>query len=210
MIAAIVPAAGRSERMGRPKLLLPIGGQTVIARLIGALRGGGADPVVVVVPPASIAGAAELAVVAEQGGACVVVADPPPPEMRVSVERGLDRLRQMADPKTLLLAPGDSPGITAALVAGVVARARAEPDAIVIPTWQGRRGHPIALPWAVAAEIPGLPRGVGINALVAHYPERTVTLQVDDPRMLDDLDSPDDYVRWTGRDRDREGMDGSR
>jgi molybdenum cofactor cytidylyltransferase len=202
MIAAIVPAAGRSERMGRPKLLLSIGGQTVIARVITALRAGGADPVVVVVPPATVTGAADLAIEAGQGGAWVVVAEPPPPEMRASVERGLERLRQTAAPKTLLLAPGDSPGMTSALVARVVARAQAEPEAIVIPAWQGRRGHPIALPWPLAAEIPGLPPGMGINALVARYRDRVVTFEVDDPKMLDDLDSPDDYQRWIDRDRD--------
>ena len=56
-IAAIVPAAGRSERMGRPKLILPIGGATVIARVVAALRQGGAEPVVVVAPPAEAPGA---------------------------------------------------------------------------------------------------------------------------------------------------------
>src|SRR3954469_5255698 len=113
MIAAIVPAAGKSVRMGRPKLLLPIDGRTVIARVVAALGEGGADPVVVVVA----AGASALADEAEQAGACVVVADPPPAEMRASVERGLDRLQAPGMPPfaTVLLAPGDSPGIDADL-----------------------------------------------------------------------------------------------
>src|SRR5215468_2464915 len=51
-VAAIVPAAGRSVRMGRPKLVLTIGGQTVLARVVKALRAGGAGRVVVVAPPA--------------------------------------------------------------------------------------------------------------------------------------------------------------
>src|SRR5262245_32839666 len=111
MIAAIVPAAGRSERMGRPKLLLPVGGTSLIARVVAALRGGGADLVIVVVAPPGLAGAEALAAEAEQGGACVVVADPPPRDMRASVERGLDRLEQGnaqgSPPSTLLLTPGD-------------------------------------------------------------------------------------------------------
>ena len=86
MIAAIVPAAGRSERMGRPKLILPIGGLSVIARVTSALRQGGADPVLVVVPPAAVPGASALAAEAARAGACVVVAEPPPPDMRASVE----------------------------------------------------------------------------------------------------------------------------
>jgi len=214
MIAAIVPAAGRSERMGRPKLILPIGGLSMIAHVTSALRQGGADPVVVVVPPAAVAGAPALAAEAARAGGCVVVAERPPPDMRASVECGLDHLaqRRLPPPATFLLAPGDSPGISAELVARIVARAKAEPDAIVIPQSQGRRGHPIALPWSLAAEIRSLPGNVGINALVARHAARVVTLDVADPAALADLDTPDDYRRWTTPPRDpgRGGMDAAR
>jgi molybdenum cofactor cytidylyltransferase len=199
-IAAIVPAAGRSERMGRPKLLLPVGGLSVIARVVAALRDGGAATVVVVVPPETSPGASALAAEAEQAGACVVVADPPPPDMRSSVGRGLDHLCEMpAPPSTLLIAPGDSPGIDAALVARVIDRARSAPDSIVVPKSRGRRGHPLALPWSLADEIRTLPEGVGINTLVARHADRVVALDVDDPDAFDDLDTPDDYRRWAGR-----------
>jgi molybdenum cofactor cytidylyltransferase len=214
MIAAIVPAAGRSERMGRPKLILPIGGRTVIARVITALRDGGADPIVVVVPPAAMPGAAVLADEATQAGGLVVVADPPPPDMRASVERGLERLSRMSLrlPATLLLTPADSPGISAPLVARIVARAEASACSIVIPQVHGRRGHPIALPWPLAAEIRTLPEGVGINALVARHAAEVVELELDDPDALADLDTPDDYRRWApvARDPGQEGMDGTR
>lgn len=200
MIAAIVPAAGRSERMGRPKLLLPIDGVIVIARVIDALRQGGADPVIVVVPPAEVPGAAALAAAAERAGACVVVADPPPPDMRASVERGLDRLAQLSGShSTLLLVPGDSPGIDAPLVARIIARAGEEPHSIIVPSSRGRRGHPIALPRSVLAEIRDLPAEVGINALVARHAGAVVELDVDDPDALADLDTPEDYRRWAPR-----------
>jgi len=52
VIAALVPAAGRSSRMGRPKLTLPVrGGGTVIGRVLRALRDGGAERVFLVAPP---------------------------------------------------------------------------------------------------------------------------------------------------------------
>ncbi len=82
MIAAIVPAAGRSERMGRPKLILPVGGETVIARVVAALCAGAADPVIVVVPPASAPGAIILAEEAGRAGAVVIVAAERPSDMR--------------------------------------------------------------------------------------------------------------------------------
>jgi CTP:molybdopterin cytidylyltransferase MocA len=48
---AVVPAAGRSRRMGRPKLLLPWGETTVIGATVAALHGGGIAEVVLVAPP---------------------------------------------------------------------------------------------------------------------------------------------------------------
>ena len=196
MIPAIVPAAGRSERMGRPKLILPIEGTTVIARVVSALLGGGAGPVIVVVPPADAPGAATLAEEAARAGAEVLVAADRPPDMRGSFELGFARLAEGAAATMVLLTPGDSAGITAALVAEVIARARQEPRGIVIPVVKGRRGHPVALPWHLAAAVSALPEGVGINALVALHPDEVVELLVAEPGAVDDLDTPEDYDRW--------------
>jgi molybdenum cofactor cytidylyltransferase len=196
-IAAIVPAAGRSERMGRPKLTLPLGETTVIGRVVASLRQAGIDLVVVVAPPADAPGGAALVVEAEQAGAEVVVPDERPPDMRASFERGLDRLAQTAQPRVVVLAPADSPGLTPELAARVVERAASEPDAIVIPTHAGRRGHPIALPWELALQSRTLPTGVGLNALVALNAAKVVELDAGEPGALDDLDTPEDYERWS-------------
>lgn len=198
MIAAIVPAAGLSERMGQPKLTLPIGGVPVIVRVVNALRLGGADTVVVVVAPTEQPGAIALAEEARGAGADVVVAERPPPDMRASVELALARLSGGPEPATVLLAPGDSPGISAKLVARVVAAAISAPHAIIRPEVQGRRGHPVALPWNVAVQIPRLPPDVGVNALVRAHAESLIVVEVDDPGAVADLDTPEDYERWKG------------
>ncbi len=196
MIAAVVPAAGRSERMGRPKLILTVGGVTVIARVVKALRHGGADPVIVVAPPAEEPGAALLAEHARNAGALVVVAERVPPDMRASVELGLGRLGAVGSPRTVLLVPGDSPAITPDLVAQVVNGSRGNPDRIIVPVVTGKRGHPVALPWRLASEIPHLPPGIGVNALVKSRAADVVELEVDDLGAVADLDTPEDYQRW--------------
>lgn len=207
MIAAVVPAAGRSERMGRPKLILPLGEDTVIARVIRALREGGAGTVVVVAPPSEFPGAEVLADEATRAGAVVVVADSATADMRASVELGLDRLRRgPAAPSAVLLAPGDSLGMTPELVRRIVARASAEPDSIIVPRFRGRRGHPVALPWDLAAEVRDLPTGTGVNALLTARADRVLMLDVDDPGTTADLDTPDDYRAWV--DARRDGLEG--
>lgn len=198
MIAAIVPAAGRSERMGRPKLTLPIGGVPLIVRLVNALRLGGADLVVVVVAPVDQPGASNLADAARSAGADVIVAEHPPPDMRASVEIALAHLAAGPEPATILLAPGDSPGISQELVAQVVARASADPRLIIRPEVHGRRGHPVAIPWSLATEIPRLPPDAGVNTLVRAQAESIIVLQVDDAGATADLDTPEDYERWKG------------
>lgn len=197
MIAAIVPAAGRSERMGRPKLILPIGDLTLIEHVVGALKGGGVRRIIVVTPPADAPGAAVLAERAGASGAEALVPSERPIDMRASFELGLDRLRHEAlSPSTILLVPADSPGITSGVVARILEAAETSPESILIPTYQGRRGHPIALPWRIACKVTELPLGAGINALVALHAAVVVEIDVDDPGVVDDLDTPEDYRRW--------------
>jgi len=198
MIAAIVPAAGHSERMGRPKLILRVGERTVIARVVQALLQGGADRVVVVTPPADAPGAKILACEAEDAGALVVIPEERPIDMRASFERGLDALADNPGLLTLLLAPGDSVGITPELTAQVVASAKAQPASLIVPVVQGQRGHPVAIPWPLAEEVRSLPLGVGINTLVKLHAAAVVELPVTEPGAVADLDTPEDYQRWSG------------
>jgi molybdenum cofactor cytidylyltransferase len=196
MIATIVPAAGRSERMGRPKLILAIDGLTVIARVVHALRQGGAEPVVVITPPRDAPGAGILIEEADRAGAVVVIAAVRPADMRASFELGLARLEASPCPSAVMLVPADSPGITPTLVAQLARQAGAMPQAILIPTYRGKRGHPIVLPWSLALKSRKLPEGVGLNALVALHASEVVEVEVAEPGTLDDLDTPEDYQRW--------------
>lgn len=200
MIVAIVPGAGLSERMGRPKLLLPIDGIPLIARVIRALRAGGADRVVVVGPPAERAWSGPLADAAEAEGAQLILPREQPADMRASVELGLAGIVIDDDPEVVLLTPGDAPGLGAGLVTRVIDASRQHPGQIVVPVYGGRRGHPLALPWTLAASIPQLPAGVGINALVADHAAEFVPVEAG-PEALVDLDTPEDLRRWQARGR---------
>jgi molybdenum cofactor cytidylyltransferase len=196
MIPAIVPAAGRSARMGQPKLVLPIEGQPLIGKVVHALREGGAGPIVVVAPAEMIAGAQDVADAAERAGAQVIIPRFPPPEMRCSVELGLDWLEQHGAPEAFLLAPGDSAGISAELVRLVLAALQAQPGSIIVPTHAGKRGHPVLFPWTMTATIRALPEHVGINTLMTgHAPVHL--FETPHAGALQDIDTPEDYRTWT-------------
>ena len=85
MILAVVPAAGHSSRMGRPKLALPLGDRTVLEHVVAALRDGGAAHVVVVIGPH----VPELVPLAESAGADVCRLPEATADMRATVEHGL-------------------------------------------------------------------------------------------------------------------------
>ena len=119
-----------------------------------------------------------------------------PAEMRESVELAHRVPRRNAYPEAVLLTPGDNPGLTAQIVETLLRRWAEEPASILIPRAEGRRGHPIILPWDLAQEIPTLPEHEGINALVAKHPSRVVEMDVPHPELANDLNTPEDLERW--------------
>jgi molybdenum cofactor cytidylyltransferase len=183
--------------MGRPKLILPIEGEPLIGRVITALRAGGSDLVIVVTPPAEAPGATALIDEATLRGALVVVPKAPTADMRASVELGLKRLDAGPIPAAVLLAPGDSPGLSAKLVAEVIARGRLDPTAIIVPAHDGRRGHPLLFPWFLADTIRRLPPGQGVSALLHSAAARVVPFETEDPGAFADLDTPEDYQEYS-------------
>jgi molybdenum cofactor cytidylyltransferase len=189
---AIVPACGQSTRMGRPKLLLPLGSRSVIERVVGTLRDGGARHVLVVTGPH----VPELVPLARSAGAEVLVLEEPTPDMRTTVERGLawieDRHHPAPDDRWLL-APADHPAFSANTVRELLAAGSQE--SIAIPTHDGRRGHPAVLRWRHAAGIRATPPGDGINSYLRSLAAEIVEITAGDPGVLANLDTPEDYAR---------------
>ncbi len=181
MIAAVVPAAGRSARMGRPKLLLEFDGESLIHRVVTALREGGADRVVVV-PPVDAPEAAAIAAEAAAAGAEVLVPESQPAEMRDSVELGLAVLDAEPRPTSVLLTPGDVPGITAGLVARLLDVARDHPDRHRHPDpRRPSRTSRSSCPGTIAVRVRDLPDDAGVNRLVDAHRDRLVEVSVAGP-----------------------------
>ncbi len=216
-VIAVVPAAGQSVRMGQPKLLLPWGRQTVIEAVVAALRAGGVDRVLVVVGPKMEA----LAERASAAGALIHALTAPTPDMRSTVEQGLDYLQRqklLQEKDGWLLAPADHPTLSAGIVrqllaafATELAAQRNDPlsaateeqsstgNLILVPMYQGQRGHPLLVSARCIPALLALPPDQGINALLHHPTMRVREVPCDDPAILDDLDTPLDYARLQER-----------
>jgi molybdenum cofactor cytidylyltransferase len=194
MTFAIIPAAGHSTRMGRPKLSLPLGDRTVLERVIAALRDGGVDRVTVVLGPQ----VSELIPLVNSAGAEVCLLSKPTPDMRATVEYGLRWLEERYQPRPndwWLLAPGDHPGFSADVVRQLLGMAGQGDASILVPVHAGRRGHPTVISWKHATGIRALPTGEGINRYLRAHEAETLQLEVTEPGVLLDLDTPEDYQR---------------
>jgi len=189
MTAGVVLAAGQSRRMGRPKLLLSWGQTTVIGSVLDALLGGGVAEPLVVVRPTDLALRALLA----QRRVRIVENQDPLADMLGSARCGLRALPDPVD--SVLLTPADLPRLNAPLIAMMLNGFQRLSRGILVPVWQGRRGHPLIFAAQYRQEILERYDGVGLRGLLAAHPEDVTEWPAPDAAVLEDLDTPDEYWR---------------
>jgi molybdenum cofactor cytidylyltransferase len=189
---AIVPAAGRSERMGRPKLLLPVAGKPVIEHVLTAWSASMVTRTVVVVR----ADDAELLIRCRAFPVDIVTPAHSPPEMKASVQLALAHVADRyapAENDAWLLAPADLPRLATELIDELLAAYDPTEAKAVAPIFEGRRGHPIVMPWRTTGDMHALAADEGLNALVARTPRREIPC--DNATQWRDLNDPAEYGR---------------
>jgi molybdenum cofactor cytidylyltransferase len=189
-VAAVVLAAGRSLRMGRPKMVLPWGGATVIGQVVGVLRQAEIQNIVVVT-----GGARRQVEAALVGYAVQLVFNPrfAQVEMLVSLQLGLLNLGSDVDAALVVL--GDQPQIELEVVESVLARYQARQAPLVVPSFQMRRGHPWLVERKLWNDIFELQPASTLRDFLNRYADQIDYLNVVTPSVLRDLDTPQEYQR---------------
>jgi len=191
-VAAIVLAAGGSERMGRPKQLLPIRGRPMVRHVIKVVAATGLAQVIVVTGAHAEAVAATLADLPVD----IVVNESWTEGMSSSMRGGLRVLRPEIQAALLVL--GDQPALTTDLLQLLVARYRATGAPIVAPLYRGQRGNPVLFDRALFSELLAVEGDRGGRLLIVRHKEQVEWVEVDDPAVIMDIDSPQDYKRVLG------------
>lgn len=186
-VAGVVPAAGASTRMGRPKALLDAGGRSFVAAVVGALVGGGCDPVLVVVGP----GQDDVARRAKAAGALVLENADPGEGPITSLRLALAAVGEGADAVAVL--PVDHPLVLPETVAALVDAFRGADAPLALPVHQGKRGHPALLGRALFPELLRADLEGGARTVVHAHLDAALLLEVDDAGVVADIDTPEAY-----------------
>lgn len=190
-IGAIVLAAGKGERMGRPKALVEWNGKTFLEHALTSLKAAGASPIAVVLDPAS-PDFATAKKIASDAGAVVVENAKPERGMLSSVRHGLTALTGATHAALL---PVDHPGIKPSTLEALFLNARSKPDRIVVPVFEGKRGHPGVFPAARFGDLMGAPDDQGARAVLHSHANLVLEAEIDDPAVIRDLDTPEDLSK---------------
>ena len=190
-------AAGEGSRLGRPKALVELGGQTLAERGAGLLLAGGADPVLVV------AGAARI----ELDQARVVYNEYWRTGMGSSLRAALQALTEAEagdqdDVGAVVVALADQPLVGAEAVARLIAAYRAGAS-VAVAAYQGRPRNPVLLAREHWPEVMAAATGdQGARAFLRARPDLVTLVECGDTGRPDDIDTADDLDRIARRYRD--------
>jgi molybdenum cofactor cytidylyltransferase len=186
-VAAIILAAGRSERMGVFKPLLPFGPTTVIQSCINYLREASVESIVVVAGHK----AEELANSLVNEPVKIVVNPLPHSQMNSSIAYGTRSVP--LDAQALLIALADHPAISSPVIEELISNWKAG-ALIAKPTWQGKGGHPVLVDLQFRAELTNLEPDAGLKGFFQKHHELVRRVPVASPYVARDMDTWDDYL----------------
>jgi molybdenum cofactor cytidylyltransferase len=193
-LSGVILAAGASRRMGRPKLLLPLGGRPLLQHPLDAAAASRLDEIVLVLG-ADAAEVLDAIRLPDRPPVRVAVHPDPSAGPGASLRRGLRGADARAVAAAILL--GDQPGVTGPLIDRVTAAFLAAEAPVVRPVYcvsHGRRvpGHPVVVARRIWREAERLRGDEGMRGLLARRPEWLLEVPVEG-EPPGDVDTPDDY-----------------
>ena len=217
MLAVVILAAGESRRMGRPKALIPFPEQFYLSSDNSRQQDANANSERSAVPKNSKTFLCHLMDVARhpRAGILRVVVGAHAEEIRASAKLDADELvvnenwqrgqlsslqaaiRSLPAGATegMLVCLVDHPLISAELVARVMEEFARDTSKIVIPTFHGKRGHPVIFPVALYAELLEAPEEIGARAVVHAHASYVLEIPVEEEGVLLNLNDPESLQR---------------
>jgi molybdenum cofactor cytidylyltransferase len=192
-LGVVILAAGRSARMGRPKLLLPWAATSVLGHLIGQWQALRSRQIAVVCAPGNLPIRAEL----DRLGfpAQNLIINPAPEQGMFSSIRCAAQWQGWQEDLThWAIVLGDQPHVRPQTLRRVLDFSATHPARICQPARHGHARHPVLLPKAVFRRISGS-TAVTLKEFMAAMPRPAALCELDDAGLDLDIDRPEDYEK---------------
>lgn len=194
MINAIILAAGKSVRMGKPKMTLAWKNTTILGQVIETAQAAGITYITVVT------GAARKDVenIASQYGVTSIFnGEFESGEMLSSIQCGLRRVEDLRKnvKGAVMLFLGDQPQIQEGSVRHIVQEYERTQNPLIVPSHQNRRGHPWLVGYELWGEILNLKAGQTMRDFLNAHKDDIHYVDMEGNDILQDIDTPDDYLK---------------
>ncbi|MGA8012354.1 MAG: nucleotidyltransferase family protein [Candidatus Acidiferrales bacterium] len=192
-LAAIILAGGESRRMGVPKALLPYRGKTFVEHLLEVTR----HPRVGVTRIVVGAHANEIREKLSAHAVEIVVNADWAKGQLSSIQAGIRSLPDGGN-DGMILAPVDHPIVSAPLVAQLIEQFDSSGKAIVLPTYKGRRGHPLIFRASIYPELLATSAEVGARQVVWAHADDVLEVPTEEEGVILNLNDPEALERALG------------
>jgi molybdenum cofactor cytidylyltransferase len=191
MISAVVLAAGQSKRMGQPKTLLPWGKSTIIEHVLSILLKAGVEDIHIVV-----GGLRKQLTLALRDYPLEIIynKDYRNGEMLTSIQLGIQSLQNESGATLIVL--GDQPQIDADIVLAILRRYKSLNSQIIVPSYMMKRGHPLLIARPLWNSLLKMTPPMTLRDFLNMNNKQIDYLVVDNQSVVQDLDTPDDYLRY--------------
>jgi len=187
----LILAAGYSSRMGAFKPLLPIGDVTAIERVAATLKKAGIHNMI------GVTGfqRERLSSILASEGIKEAYNWEFEQGMFSSIKAGIrTAVNGTGMPEGFFLMLVDCPLIPAEVLALMIEKHKASPEAFIVPCYHGKNGHPLFIPALYAEEILSYEGEGGIKAIRNSYEDKLIRLEVDTEAVVLDMDTPESYA----------------
>ena len=178
--------------MGSPKALLDFLGLPFVVRIVQALEALEVKTRVVVLGPDAPRIQPALA-----DHDCMIVENPEPETGPIMSLRAALRALQPVQPSAVIVWPVDLPHVRVTTLERILETHRRTGANVVVPTFAERRGHPVIWGSPLFRDLLKNPEATreGARAVLHQHEREVVGVPVDDPAVIDQINTPDDYER---------------
>ncbi len=191
MVFSIILAAGSSGRMGSPKALLEIGENTFLQHIIRILSDQNVENIIVVLG----AHAEEIKPKIPILPVTVVINEQWKNGQLSSLIAGLNAIDE-SKTDGVLIWPVDHPLVSGIVIDELINAFENDNDKIIIPRYQGKRGHPVIFPKSLFDDLRSAPLDEGARSVVHRNEDLVYEVETSDEGVLLNIDTPEDYKKF--------------